>query len=609
MLQKFRLPFFAFYSIVLWLAVFLSARILFVVIDNPGFGFAEIFPSFYKGLLLDVSAACYLSLIPVFLFIGNAFSTSSLAEKLLHFYMAFAISIIAVIEITSVFLYREWGNTINYRAVRYLLYPTDAASSVDLKTIISGLSLTILFSLAWIFVFRKLFFPFSNPSEKKWTAGFALVLFPLLFIGIRGSVGKISISESHAYFSQNNFLNQAALNKAWYFSRNVLNNVSREKPFYYFPEFEQQQFLEKLYPEGKTVQWLNHKQPNIVLIILESWNTDVIGSLNGIKKLSPGFDSLAGNGILFTNMYGSGTRTDQGYISLLSGFPALPDLSIVQEIEKSVKLPSLIHDFKNSGYHTSLIYGFDLEFCNFKTYFVSQGTEKLISENDFSKSEKSIAWGIPDHILFPRANTELHQNKEPFFSIIPTQSSHQPFDSPVETLPENAGQPEKYNACVRYMDKAISKFMAECRNEKWYANTLFILVADHGNPLPLNRDYNDHERFHIPMLFFGEVIDSTFRGTKISTVANHHDLPATLLAQLGMSYESYPFSKNIFSDSVVPFAYWSTDNTMGWITEKQKIGINLHNAEVFTHSKELVEEERKNGVGYVQEILKEYEKY
>lgn len=589
--------------------LFFSGRISFLGFNNPDITFSEYFPAFYKGFLLDISAACYLSLFPVFVFVWNEFKPTLLNEKILLFYFVIAVALVISVEVASIFLYQEWGNTLNYRAIRYLLYPTEAVGTIDLKTIISGLLLTVLFSFGWIFIFRKTLSLGKNSTEQKQTIAFALMVLTLLFMGIRGSFGKIALSESNAYFSENNFLNQTALNKAWYFSRNVLNNVNQKKPFYNFPEYSNPNLRDKLYISSDTQQWLKHKKPNIILITLEGWSADIISSLGGEKNITPGFDSLVQSGLFFTNIYSSGTRTDQGVMSILSGFPALPDLSIVQEIEKSVKLPSLIRDLKNAGYQTSFIYGGELDYCNFKTYFAAQGTDKLIDKYDYPVNQRTIAWGVPDHFMFEKASVELQNVSEPFFAYMLTLSSHHPFDSPhtkSEKTTDNAG---KYKAIATYMDKAMAEFMSRSKSEKWYDNTLFIFLSDHGSKLPLERDYNDHERFHIPMLFYGNVLDSSFIGKKINTVANHHDLPATLLSQLNLASDAYCFSKNILADTLIPFAYWSTDNTMGWITKSQKIGINLHNAEVFSATTQPVNEEQKIGVGYVQEILKEYEKY
>ncbi len=608
-MQKIRLLVFSFSAIILWLLVFFSGRVLFLILNYSQLSLHQVFPAFYKGFVVDIGTACYLSFFLILLFLLNELYPSVLIKKIIQGYFIVAIGLEVIIETSGIFLYREWGTTLNYRAFRYLLYPSEASASIEWKTIITVAVISVAVILFWNYIFKKILSANKNSSSKKWSIGLTLLIIPLLILGMRGGFRQIPLSESNSFFSENNFLNQLALNKSWYFFRNVLMNVQREKPFYSYPEYEQPGLIEKLYPESESKQLLNQRKPNVVLIILEGWNTDVVGSLGGISGITPCFDSLAKSGLLFTNMYSSGSRTDQGIVSILSGFPALPDLSIVQDVEKSIKLPSLINDLKKSGYFTSFFYGGELDFCNFRTYLLAQKTDKIIDKYNFSKAERTITWGVPDHFLFMKAGSELHNSKEPFFSVILTQSSHQPFDSPFEITSENPDDAEKYKASVHYIDKAISKFMNQCRNENWFDNTLFIFVADHGNKMPLDREYNDAERFHIPMLFYGNVLDTTLRGTKNLTIANHHDLPATLLSQLGIQHKQYLFSKNILGDSVIPFAYWCTDHSMGWITENQKIGIDLHTAQVFKWTKQPVEEEQKNGVGYVQEILKSYENY
>ncbi len=559
---------------------------------------------------MDLSAACYFTLFPVLLFLWNEFSPSLFKQKFIRSYFLFVISVVIIVEITGIFLFREWGNTLNYRAIRYLLYPSDATASIEGKTIVIALAISVALILVWGFLFRKILFLSQNNSEKKWPAFSALIIIPLLFIGMRGGFRQISLSESNAYFSENNFLNQVALNKSWYFFRNVLNNVQRKKPFYFFPEYSQNNIHEKLYPKTEKFQVLNLSKPNIVLIVLEGWSTDIIETLGGSGSVVPYFDSISKEGLLFTNIYASGTRTDQGIMSILSGFPAMPDLSIVQDIEKSVKLPSLLKDFKSAEYFTSFIYGGEAEFCNFKTYFTSHGTDLIIDKYSFEKSQRTISWGVPDHLVLNRASQEISKMKEPFFTVILTQSTHEPYDSPVFNKEKITEKTELYKACASYTDSAIAKFINSCKSKPWFNNTLFVFVSDHSHRFPLNRTFNEHERFKIPLLFYGNVIDTAFSGKQISLLSNHHDIPATLLSQVDMDFSNYHFSKDMLSSNSIPFAYWCTDFSMGWLEAQQKVGINLHNASVFMKEKHQdATEEQKTGVGYLQEILKEYENY
>jgi glucan phosphoethanolaminetransferase (alkaline phosphatase superfamily) len=81
---------------------------------------------------------------------------------------------------------------------------------------------------------------------------------------------------------------------------------------------------------------LIQQNPNVVLIILESFSSDLLGCMGARQSAAPFLDSLASRGLLFTQIYSSGFRTDQGLPSLLSGFPATPVFSIITYPEKSL---------------------------------------------------------------------------------------------------------------------------------------------------------------------------------------------------------------------------------------------------------------------------------
>jgi hypothetical protein len=67
------------------------------------------------------------------------------------------------------------------------------------------------------------------------------------------------------------------------------------------------------------------------------------------------------------------------------------------------------------------------------------------------------------------------------------------------------------------------------------------------------------------MLFYGNTIRKEFKGTVWHKLGNQHDLPATLLRQLGMPAKDFQFSKDLFNPSAPEFAYYTTEDGLGWI--------------------------------------------
>jgi phosphoglycerol transferase MdoB-like AlkP superfamily enzyme len=101
---------------------------------------------------------------------------------------------------------------------------------------------------------------------------------------------------------------------------------------------------------------------------------------------------------------------------------------------------------------------------------------------------------------------------------------------------------------------------------------LFILVADHGHRLPRNiAEAYDPVKYHIPLLFFGDVIKPEYRGKKINKLGGQTDIAATLLAQLGLSHNQFTWSKDLLNPTSKDFAFFNWDNGFGFMTPQQSI--------------------------------------
>ena len=89
----------------------------------------------------------------------------------------------------------------------------------------------------------------------------------------------------------------------------------------------QHEMVNQMFPNNdqKVNAIFTKEHPNIVLVLLESWSADAVGCLGGEPGITPGFDSLATQGILFTNFYSSGFRTEQGLVAFYADFRLNPN--------------------------------------------------------------------------------------------------------------------------------------------------------------------------------------------------------------------------------------------------------------------------------------------
>ena len=70
------------------------------------------------------------------------------------------------------------------------------------------------------------------------------------------------------------------------------------------------------------------------------------------------------------------------------------------------------------------------------------------------------------------------------------------------------------------------------------------------------------------MFLYGDVIKPEFRGIQITKLGGHHDLPGTLLPQLGIDASAFAWSKNLLTPGAKNFAYFQMEHVLGWMEEK-----------------------------------------
>ena len=154
-------------------------------------------------------------------------------------------------------------------------------------------------------------------------------------------------------------------------------------------------------------------------------------------------------------------------------------------------------------------------------------------KTDYAASEQRTAqWGVCDEITFNTLYDLTATLPSPYLIGYSTLSSHAPWDVPIHEFDD-----EVLNA-FHYLDQCLGR-------------TLLVLLPDHGIPY---KDIDERHPLmnHIPMLWLGGVVREPRR---IQQVCNQTDLPATLLAQLGLPHREFTFSRDVLSRTYTePFA-------------------------------------------------------
>lgn len=606
--------------ILFWMLFFFLERLIFLIYFSnrlSHISLSEIAFSFLYALRLDLSMIAYLSVLPlisylVLLFIPNF----KLPKTVGKYYITFFLFVFSILSVFNLNLYREWGSKINYRAVDLGINSTrEAIASASSSPVLLSLSILIgLFTLSVYIAFKFIDLKIHNQSAALWKkVSTTFLMLSMAFLAIRGGWQLSPINQSMAYYSNETILNHAAINTEWNLLDDILSNkYSHDNPFSNYPRKEAQKILSDIYKKTTEVspKILNSERPNVVLIILESYTSELIGVLGGEKSITPNTDRLATQGLLFENIYAAADRTDKGVLATISAFPAQAIRSVMKLSSKQEKLPGIAQEFVKKSYSTSFYYGGESEFFNMKSYVLSHGYQKLVDQHSFESKHMNSKWGAYDDIVFGKQLVDMDDSKQPFFSTILTLTNHEPFELPVEKRFKGKNVEDQFRSTMFYTDSCLGAYLSEAKKKDWYKNTIFVIIADHGHRLPANLTEFDSKKFRIPLLFFGDVIKPEFRGTKISKIGSQTDLVSTLLTQLNMDTSRYEWSKDLLNPSTPEFAFFNWDNGFGFATKDQiisydNVGKNIIMRKNKSNPKidnELV----KYGKAHMQEVFQQY---
>lgn len=606
---------------IFWMLYFVIGRAIFILANTHEIGdhgIGEVLLAFVYALHLDVSAASYLLAIPFVFTFFQTFFRFRLFVYMNTWYSFIAIFLVSVITAGELGIYKEWGTKLSQKAVSYLKNPDEVMRTAQTGVMIGGLVLIIIQTAIGIFAYQKWVHIKKITEKRNWIFSIAfLILTPgLLMLGIRGGIQEITIRQSDAYYSKSYFLNQAAVNSPWNLMHSMFNHkkYGNTNPYIYYDLADAKKIVDDLHRVEKdtTVYIFKTDTPNIVLVLLESWAADVIPSCGGDSGVTPRFDKLVSEGLMFTNIYGTAARSEQGIVAIYSGYPSQPMVSIIENPAKGIHLPCIIDEFKQLGYFFSFHFGGQLNYGNIKGYFVDNEFDFLFEQKDFPSGVTQGKLGVHDEFMYAQFLSDLNNFKQPFFSTVFTLSSHSPYDQPMPEVLHWGDLEKDYINSVYYADSCLGVFMEKAKKQPWYKNTLFIFIADHSHSTPRATSFLSPEYKKIPMLFYGEVLKDEFKSYRYEKICSQVDLPKTLLAQLKLSKEKYYWSKDLFNPFTKEFAYYSFKDGVGWVIPNNQFAYHHQDNMYYIDRINDVEKRDsiiKQGKSYLQVMYEEYVSY
>jgi phosphoglycerol transferase MdoB-like AlkP superfamily enzyme len=320
---------------------------------------------------------------------------------------------------------------------------------------------------------------------------------------------------------------------------------------------------------------------NIVLITVESLSAEFLGSFGNTQGLTPRLDRLANEGLLFTQMYATGTRTVRGLDALTLGMPPIPGQAIVHR-PGNEHLSTVGEVLRRQGYETLFLYGGYGYFDNMNAYFAGNDYQ-VIDRTDFPKRSIGFAniWGVADEFLFDNTLTQLdrvHASGKPFLAQIMTTSNHRPYTYPDGRI--DIPSPGRREGGVKYTDYAIGRFIDQARTKPWFADTLFVIVADHCASAA-GRTKLPVPGYHIPLILYAPALLKPGHNDR---VISQIDIPPTLIDVMGLQGDEHFFGTSVFEQGAhVPRAFISNYQELGYLKNNRLVVLGpKQRSEVFS---------------------------
>lgn len=459
--------------------------------------------------------------------------------------LIFALLYLACVEY---FFFDEFNGRFNLVAVDYLIYPHEVFVNIwesyhVLRYLLAcGLATAggVLLVRPWLSRNQLLLVP-SARSRWLFTGGHLLVLLLAL----------LSLSTDSLGLSSNRVTNEIISNGISSLFRALHTNELDYTAFY--PTMKTDRAFALIREElgghgdgvmGQAPQEITRQFParpglgkrNVVVIVEESFGAQFVGAYGNRHGLTPNFDRLASQGTLFANAFATGTRTVRGLEAIVTSLPPIPSESIIKR-PGSWPIAHWGEVLARHGYHTSFLYGGYGIFDNMNPFFGGNGFA-LVDRHDITPVTFSNIWGVCDQDLFNQAIRYFDDQagaQRPFFSVIMTTSNHSPYTFPAG-IPQVKAAGGGRNDGIRYADFALGEFLTNSADHAWYANTVFVVVADHDARV-YGKEQIPLRHYRIPLLILAP---EAMPPQVVTTATSQIDIAPTVMGLLGLAYEA-PF--------------------------------------------------------------------
>lgn len=528
-----------------------------------------------RGVWFDLVTASFV-LIPIaliFWLVRKEFWQRRAGRIFAHFLMGVFAFILLFDAVAEHLFWTEFSTRFNFIAVDYLIYTQEVIGNITESYPI----VWIIFAIALAaFGVAHAIRRYSNMGELP---AFKLRSTAMLLYALWCVAAYSASNLSQAQYSNNAEAGEVAANGIYNLFYAFWHNEINYERFYAEHDaqavtqkaralleednvvFEDAGLTRMIKPAGKE----RHK--NVMIIAMESMSAEYMASFGNTQNLTPNLDRLAKEGLFFTQLYATGTRTVRGLEAITLSIPPTPGQSIIRR-PNNENLFSLGFIFKDRGYDTRFIYGGYGYFDNMNAFFSGNGFD-IIDRTKLTADEIHFAnvWGVVDDDMFARAIREADASYaagKPFMHLIMTTTNHRPYTYPegkVDIAPKTGRL-----GGVQYADYAIGKLIEWAKEKPWFNDTVFVFVADHTAGAGGKAELAP-AKYHIPMIFYSP---GFIKPQRFDAIASQIDLAPILLGQLNFHYHTKFYGEDLLHDEdEIPHAFISNYQKVALVKENE----------------------------------------
>ncbi len=547
------------------LFLFTILRIVFYIFNIEhfeGMTFSHFLRIMHGGFRFDLSAIMFINFLYIFLFLlPFPFKYNRKYQSFLKYLFLISNSIAVAFNMGDVFYFdfilkRSTADVFMFAGESNILKLFSLFFIDYWYGVLIGISLIISFILIHNRI--KLKRPERIKKTPYFLTGLVILCLSAYFsvIGMRGSFVKktfpITLGDAGIYVNKTEEM-ALVLNTPFTILKTLEKRALKEKK--YFDNDELSKYFSPIHTidTGRTF-----KDMNVVIIVMESFSREYIGSLNtdidsgNYIGYTPFLDSLINKSKVFIRTFANGRISIEALPAITSSIPSTIQ-SHVTSPYASNKIYGLGNLLKKKGYHTSFFHGAPKGALGLEAFMKISGYDHSFSMKEYGNNEDyDGSWGLWDEEFFQYFADKLNNFKQPFHSVFFSISSHHPFKIPKKYTGKFEEGKLPIHKTVRYSDMALRKFFSRISGESWYNNTLFVITADHSNQTYFKKYNSSVGKYAIPLVLYSPS-DSLLTGID-STIAQQIDIMPTVLEYLNYDEDFFSFGNNLLNDNNQAFA-------------------------------------------------------